>query len=219
LENELWQKIVELLNDPNKLARMIKSSIEDLRNREAELSAKIKPIDERLVQITAQKAKLADDWVIRNMDQVKFQELQQSLAKEETRLRAMRSNLDPAQMRELEESRASLKFWEDQLKSMAWNTENEDGSMVRLVDHPHEEVLKLISLENREITKSMGFPASRRELLDKLQVKLVVMAERIEVKALFPIQPIEHQLCTSTFMKGGTKKGGVERGFRRKLGF
>ena len=69
--------------------------------------------------------------------------------------------------------------------------------MVRLIDQPHEEVLKLVNIGDREISKISGFPSSRRELLDKLQVRLVVMPERIEVKALFPIQPIDHQLCTS----------------------
>jgi len=54
--------MVDILNDPNKLARLLQDSIADLRIREQELSIKIKPIDERLAQIALQKAKLADDW-------------------------------------------------------------------------------------------------------------------------------------------------------------
>jgi len=57
----------------------------------------------------------------------------------------LRSNVDPAQIHELDEARGMLKFWEKQLKSMAWNLGNEDGTMVRSVDAPHESVLKLIS--------------------------------------------------------------------------
>jgi hypothetical protein len=53
------------------------------------------------------------------------------LEKKETRLRAMRSNVDPAQIRELEASREMLKFWQKQLKSMAWNVENEYGIDVK----------------------------------------------------------------------------------------
>jgi hypothetical protein len=60
-----------------------------------------------------------------------------------------------------------------------------------------EAVLKLISQENKEISQKMGFPTSKREILDKLKVRLVVMTDRIEVKTLFPIQPINIQLCTS----------------------
>ena len=53
------------------------------------------------------------------------------MEKKETRLRAMRSNVDPAQIRELEASREMLKFWQKQLKSMAWNVENEYGIDVK----------------------------------------------------------------------------------------
>ena len=127
----------------------------------------------------------------------KFQDLQQSLEKEEFRLRAVRSSVDPAQIRELEESREKLKFWEKQLQNIFWNLENEDYIIIRSVDQPHQEVLKLVNLEDKSISRREGFPTSRRELLDKLQVKLVVMADRIEVKALFPIDPITCQLCTS----------------------
>jgi site-specific DNA recombinase len=197
LENELWQRIVDIMNDPSKLSHILQDSIAELKLREKELSVKIKPIDERLAQIFAQKAKLADDWVFRNMNKDKFQDLQQSLEKEEARLRAVRSSVDPAQIRELEESREKLKFWEKQLQRMVWNIENEDGSMIRLVDQSHEAVLKLVNLEDKSISHREGFPTSRRELLDKLQVRLVVMADRIEVKALFPIDPITCQLCTS----------------------
>jgi hypothetical protein len=34
-------------------------------------------------------------------------------------------------------------------------------------------------------------------MLDKLQVKLTVMNDRIEVNSLFPVEPIDIQLCTS----------------------
>ncbi len=85
---------------------------------------------------------------------------------------------------------------------MAWNTENEDSSMVRLVDKPHHIALRVVGFEDRKLSDTLGFPASKRELLDKLQVKLVVFNDRIEVNGLFPIQPIDIQLCTST-RRGG----------------
>ena len=197
LEDEVWQKTVELLNDPNKLSHVIQDAIEELKVREDELSAKIKPIDERLVQIASQKAKLADDWVIKNMNRTRFQDIQQDLESEETRLRAVKSNIDPAQIQELEQSRGMLRFWEEQLKAMGWNTEDQDGKMERTVDQPHEAVLKLVNLEGQGTDNKTGFPNSRRQLLDKLQVRLTAMPERIEVKALFPLAPIQNQLCTS----------------------
>lgn len=85
---------------------------------------------------------------------------------------------------------------------MAWNTENEDGSMVRLVDKPHQVALRVVGLEDRKLSDTLGFPASKRELLDKLQVKLVIFNDRIEVNGLFPIQPIDIQLFTPTKGRG-----------------
>ena len=81
---------------------------------------------------------------------------------------------------------------------MAWNTENEDGNMVKVVEKPHKTALQIADFEDRDISKLMGFPATRRELLDKLQVRVVVFHDRIEVKALFPIEDIYCQECTST---------------------
>ena len=85
---------------------------------------------------------------------------------------------------------------------MAWNTENEDGTMVRLVDKPHQVALRVAGFENRPVSKTLGFPASKREMLDKLHVKLVVFNDRIEVSGLFPIEPIDIQSFTSTRGRG-----------------
>jgi hypothetical protein len=84
--------------------------VEDLRLREAELSARIKPMDEQLNDIAIQKSKLAYDWIIHNMDRDKFLIIQQNLEKEEARLKTIRSNIDPAQINELEESQGKLRF-------------------------------------------------------------------------------------------------------------
>ena len=71
--------------------------------------------------------------------------------------------------------------------------------MVRIVDKPHQTVLKILGLDNEDISKAMQFPSTRRELLDKLQVRVVVFSEkRIEINAVFPIDPIICQKCTST---------------------
>ena len=86
-----------------------------------------------------------------------------------------------------------LRFWEVELQSMSWNTENEDGTMYRLVDTPHKVALKVVGFEDKELSTLMQFPASRRELLDKLQVRLAALDDRVEVKALFPIEPIYRQ--------------------------
>jgi hypothetical protein len=117
------------------------------------------------------------------MNSEKFQELKDNLDKEESRIRALKASIDPDQLSDLEATRGVLRFWEAQLKAMAWNTENE------------------------EMTKTLGFPASKRELLDKLQLKLLVFGDRIEVKGLFPIQPIDCQLLSPLKGTGGKRVG------------
>jgi site-specific DNA recombinase len=197
LENEVWKRIEDIINDPNRLAVVIRETIESLRLKEADLNARIKPLNDRLAAIAEQQAKLADDWIIRHMNADKFIELKNNLDKEETRLKDLRAEIDPAQIAELESTRGTLRFWESQIKSMVWNTENEDGSMVRVEDNPHKIALKVVGFEDRSLSNVLGFPASKREMLDKLQVKLTVMNDRIEVNSLFPVEPIDIQLCTS----------------------
>ena len=81
---------------------------------------------------------------------------------------------------------------------MVWNTENEDGSMVRVVDKPHKTALRIVGFEDKEANNILHFPATRRELLDMLQVRIVVFMDRIEIKAVFSIEPIDYQMYTST---------------------
>jgi len=198
LEEKVWSRIEEIINDPNKLKSVLEETIESLKNRDAELSARIRPVNDELARIQAQKARLAEEWVMMSMDPAKCREIQRSLEREETRLNAIKGNTDPAQIEELERTQGLLRFWKDKVNSMAWNTENEDGSMVRLVDKPHRTVLALINAEDKDISDAVQFPAVKRELLDMLQMRLVAYDDRVEVKAIFPIETISRQLCTSS---------------------
>jgi site-specific DNA recombinase len=198
LENEVNDRLKALIDDPTKLTQVIRNSINTLRLREEELNARIRPIDEQIGQINQQKSKLADDWIICNMDKVKYQEIRSTLDKEEARLKLIRSNIDPSQIAELEKTQVQLRLWENQLKDIAWNLENEDGSKIRSVDAPHNIAASAIRFNDDSLSAVVGFPTSPRQLLDLLQVKLVVFNDRIEVNALIPMQPIELQRFTST---------------------
>jgi len=132
------------------------------------------------------------------MDPAKCREIQRNLEREETRLNSIKRHIDPTQIEELERTRKWLRHWEDQVNSMAWNTENEDGSMVRLVDKPHRTVSTLVNSENKDTSDAAHFPTDKRELLDMLQVRLVAFEDRVEVKAILPIKTIRRQLCTSS---------------------
>ncbi len=197
IEGEVWQKIEAIINDPNKLESLLKETVDNLKNREADLNVRIKPVDERLAEIAEQKARLAEEFVQLNVDSSRYKELKSNLEQEESRLRSVRSGIDPQQLEELEQTRSMLQFWQKQLESMAWNTEMEDGSIIKVMEKPHKTALKIVGFEDKEITEIMRFPATRRELIDMLQVRLVVFMDIVEVKAVFPIEAINCQsLCS-----------------------
>ena len=195
IEEQVWQRIEVIINDPNKLKKLIEDTIANLKNRESELSARIKPIDERLSVIADQKARLAEEWFQINLNPDKWNELKRNLEQEETRLKSVRGEIDPAQIEELEHTRNTLLFWMVERDNIVkWNLENEDYSKFRTVSWPHDDVLALVNSENKETAKEKQFPGTRRDLLDFLQVRLMVFTDRIEIKAIFPIEPIKNQL-------------------------
>lgn len=196
LEDEVWQRIEAILNDPNKLEQLLKDTIEKLQDHEQELSTRIRPIDEQLSQIQERKARLMDEYITLNMNPNKFKEYQHTLQQEEDRLKSMRTEVDPAQIEELQRTKGLLKFWQSQLGAMTWDTESEDGRKIRIVDKPHFNVLTVVGLEDKDI--NISFPTTKRQLLDLLQVRLMVFEDRVEMKAIFPIEPLRHQLCAST---------------------
>ena len=67
------------------------------------------------------------------------------------------------------------------------------SSMVRLVDKPHKTALRVVGFEDKDASNTLHFPATRRELLDMLQVRVVVFMDRIEIKSVFSIEPIDYQ--------------------------
>ncbi|NQT31418.1 MAG: recombinase family protein [Deltaproteobacteria bacterium] len=202
LEQEIWQRIEGIINDPNKLDKLLKETVDSLKNREADLNARIKPIDDRLAEIASQKTRLAEEWVQSSISSTRLQEIKRDLDQEEARLRSIRTEIDPAQLEELEQIRGLLRFWNGQLGALSWNTETEDGRMVRTIDKPHKIASTIIGFEDKELTSILSFPATKREVLDLLQVRVIAFIDRVEVKAIFPIKPIDCQLLRSDCRSG-----------------
>ena len=201
LEKVVWRRVMDIINDPNKLEPMLVEAIDKLKERESALETRLLPMERRLKEIAEMKSRLVEKWVIENMDTEKYRIAQQSLDKEEARLIALRRETDPNEMAELESTRSLLKFWQRQVNSLAWNQEDpttEDRVMVRSVDNPHEIILKILGLGYGELSEEMQFPLTQRELFDKIQLRLIVFKDKIEVKAAFPIPDIMPQECTST---------------------
>jgi len=201
LEQAVWTRVLDIINDPNKLKPMIIDAIGKLKERESSLEARLLPIEKRLKEITERKSRLADKFIIDNMDSEKYKAAQQNLEKEETRLIALRKDVDPNQLAELESTRGILTFWQNQVKEMDRNLEEPDEDkriMFKIRDEPHNYVLKFLRMGNTNFSENMQFPTTQRELFDKLQLRLIVFKDKIEVKAIFPMPDIMPQECTFT---------------------
>jgi hypothetical protein len=177
LENEVWTKIVNMLNNPDKLAEEIKQSLKKLQSRQAELSLALKPINEKLIDITNKKAKLADEWVVSNMAPDKYRDLQSSLNKEEIRLKSLRANINPSQFAELESANAVLKHWQDQFRQVLAN--NDSG--INVLQNP-KPIIKIVGLEDIELTQYMKSPILKRQVMNRLQTKIVVFHDCVEIR-------------------------------------
>jgi site-specific DNA recombinase len=95
LEEEVWQRIEGIINDPNTLQPLLKDTITNLQRREEELKARIQPIDDQLSRIAEQKSRLSDDWIQLNLDPGRFKETKKKLGDEESRLKSIRREVDP----------------------------------------------------------------------------------------------------------------------------
>jgi site-specific DNA recombinase len=199
LEQAVWRRVLDIINDPNKLKPMLVEAIDKLKERESNLEARLLPIEQHLKDIAERKSRLVDKFVIENMDTEKYRVAQQNLEKEEARFLSLRRDVDPNQLAELESTRGLLKFWQHQVNSMVWNTEkaNEDEILMdRVIDKPHTNILQYLGLGYSELSEDMQFPLTQRELFDKLQLRLVVFSDKIEVKALFSMPDILNQEYT-----------------------
>jgi site-specific DNA recombinase len=201
LEQAVWRRVSDIINDPNKLEPMMIDAINHLKERTSALEARLLPLEKRLQEITKMKSRLADKFIIDNMDSEKYKAAQQNLEKEEARLISLRREADPNELGELELTRGYLKFWQNQVTEMKKNLEEPDENkrvMFKVTDEPHHKVRKLLELGDSDLSEGMQFPTTQRELFDKLQLRLIVFKDKIEVKAIIPIPDIQAQEYTYT---------------------
>ena len=181
LEQAVWKRVSDIINDPNNLKPMLIEAIDKLKERESALEARLLPIEQRLKDIAERKSRLVDKFVIENMDTEKYKVAQQNLEKEETRFLSLRRDVDPNQLAELESTRGLLKMWQRYVDS---------------VDESRDTISKFQTVGSRELSELLGFPTTPQELFDKLQLRLVVFSDKIEVKAVFHMPDILNQECT-----------------------
>ena len=179
-------KISDILANPDKLREVIQESLGILKGRQAELDSILKPINEKLVDITDKKARFADQWVITNMDPEKYKKLQSNLNKEETRLKSLRANMDPSRLSELESINATLQYWHDQFQSTAVAAEG-NGAGVNILEKT-KSAIKVYGFEDIELIENITSIAAKREIMDRLRVNLVVFKDRIEIRCEIPME-------------------------------
>ena len=189
LEDQVWMKISDILANPDKLSDVIQESLGILKGRQTELDSILKPINEKLVDITDKKARLADQWVITNMDPEKYKRLQSNLNKEETRLKSLRANMDPSRLAELESINATLQYWHDQFQSAAVAAEGNGGGVEILKQT--KPAIRIYGFENVESIESITSTTAKREIMDRLRVNLVVFNDRIEIRCQIPLEQNE----------------------------
>jgi site-specific DNA recombinase len=186
LENEVWTKIADILGDPNKLFEVIKDSLEILKSRQVELDSIVKPIDDKLAQIIDKKAKLADEWVVSNMEPEKYKELQSSLNKEEMRLKSLRANIHPSRLTELESVNETLQYWHNQFQEAPVATEDHGGGLKLL--EKTKPLIKIYGFEDIDQIENITSLTLKRQILNKLQVKLAAFDDHVEIKCQIPYE-------------------------------
>ncbi len=115
------------------------------------------------------------------------------------RLTAIRGEIDPAQLEELELTKNWLKYWEVTRKQLdlrlSFIFDNEPDEAQQQKYHASEVakiVLGFASLDEPNARDVIGSPTSQRQLLDYLQCTIVPYSDRIDIKALFPISNIDY---------------------------
>jgi hypothetical protein len=186
LEDEVWRKIADILQNPDKLGAVIRDTLEILRVRQAELDLTLKPINEKLLDITDKKARLADQWVITNMDPDKYKKLQSNLNKEEIRLKSLRANMSPSRLAELENINETLGYWQNQFNTEAIGIEGIGGGL-KLLEKTNPSV-KTYGFDDMSLVESITSTTIKRQILEKLQANLVVFHDRIEIGCQIPIE-------------------------------
>jgi len=199
LEQAVLNRLNTIADDPNQVIVVLKDGIANLKKHEADLEARLLPIERRLREIAEMKSRLADKFIIDNMDVGKYNDVRQNLEKEESRLMALRKDCDPNQLVELESTKELIEHYQKLVNKMVWNTEasEAEGVMEQTVVEPHEYIKNLLTIGSEALSEEMQVPTTPRGWFDLFQLQLVVYKDKIGVKAIIPIPDIQIQEYTT----------------------
>jgi hypothetical protein len=95
--------------------------------------------------------------------------------------------MDPSRLSELEGINETLKLWHNRFPAVASVTENNGGG-VKILEQT-KPTGKIYGFDDVEPMESITPQTAKRQLLDRLQLKLVVFSDRIEIRCQIPIEP------------------------------
>ena len=204
LEGEVSHRLESIFPNPTNLETLLSETIERLRSREAELDSQLRPVDNQLTEVREKKARLAEAWVESALSKGAVEKRRALLDTEEQRLKNIRQEIDPAQVEELERTRNTIRFWQAFLKSAKGTEERAAIDSVGDRNYSINELQPVVTLTittlmaaslgiAEEISEKLAWPLTLRQVLDRLQAKLVAFPDRVEFKAIFPISSVVHQ--------------------------
>ncbi len=201
LEEQLLSRITSILENPEILGSLLDQAISDLKHRESELEVAIRPVESQLAVIQEKRVKLAEEWVAGTLGAETVANERRRLDSEAERLQSLKAQLDPGMVEELARTRSYLEVWQQARQQLGAG-----GRPVPAWAWILGKPLKLSRMREGKDPKAWehqgGSLDDWREILTRLQVELVAFRDRVDVKALFPIDPLRRQLDTPGYRSG-----------------
>ncbi len=183
LEEQVTNKVLKAVTTLDGMETAITDTIHILEDRKAELVEDIEPIESRLIVIKDKLTKMAEQWLADIISTEALDRKRRELEAEKERLSQLKAQIDPRQIEEYKDICHRLRLYKLELERL--KTGQRDGS-VPLMELPG-------SGEPLGQLTDAGAAKMLRQVLDRLQVALWVYPDRVEVKALVPIENVGMQ--------------------------
>jgi site-specific DNA recombinase len=187
---EVKKRIIDMLQDKDQMRKAIEEYVGSLERRKEELETLLSPITEQISHLQEKQKRLATVYVDGALSHEDYKRQINELKEQELAVRKRYENYWPEMenLTKLEQNIAVVKeAIEEELFDVRYqpddNTVTENMAFVKIHDEKH---------------LTVGFPqrvVTWEELLDRLQVKLWVYPDRLEVRGIVPIEDIANPKC------------------------
>jgi len=191
---EVKKRLIDMLQDKDQMRKAIEEYVGSLERRKEELETLLSPISEQISQLQEKQKRLATVYVDGALSHEDYKRQINELKEQELAVRRRYEHYWPEMenLTKLEQNIAVVKeAIEEELFDVRYqpddNTVTENIAFVKVHDEKH---------------LTVGFPqrvVTWEELLDRLQVKLWVYPDRLEVRGIVPIEDIANPKCCWQF--------------------